>query len=154
MTRTGIMLAALALVIAGCMGSGKGGSKSTAETTTDSTTTIAAPPPVTHRQFVKRLDRLCRRYNRKLDRLNKRYADVFDSTDYAAIASAYRRAERLKAPWRSDVKSLQVPPRDEHRFRRYLALVDRIDGLFHREIRACSMRPSSRAGAESADEGG
>ncbi len=137
MTRTAmITVAALALVISGCMGSGKAGSNSTPETTTDSTTTIAGPPPVTHRQFVKRLDGLCRLYSLKGDRLNKRYADVLRSTDYAAIADVYRRAERIQAPWRAAVVRLEVPPNDRRRFRRYLALADRIDGLFHREIRA------------------
>jgi hypothetical protein len=130
-----IMLAALALVMAGCMGN-KAGSNSTADTTTSSTTTTAAPRPVTHRQFVKRLDRLCGQYGRKVDRLNKRYADVYASGDYAAIADAYGQGKKLDAPWRSALGSLKVPPKDERRFRRYVALVYRIEGLFDREIRA------------------
>lgn len=130
-----LTLTALALVVAGCMGSGEAGNKSTAETTTPATTTTAAPPPVTHRQFVKGLDFLCRRYNRKLDRFYTRHEDVMNSTDYAAIVKLNRQARTFNAPWRSAVGRLQVPPKDKRRFRRYLALTDRMDALIQREQR-------------------
>ena len=71
-----------------------------------------------------------------MDKLNKRYAEVFASNDYDAAAKVYARAERITAPWDDAVNKLEVPPEDERRFRRYMALVDRVDGLFHREIRA------------------
>jgi hypothetical protein len=133
MARTGILLAALlALVVAGCMGNGKARSTPTAETAD----IAPPPPPVTHRQFVKRLDRLCRGYNRKIDRFYKRHEDVMNSTDYVAIVKLNRRVKKLLNPsWRSGLRRLQVPPKDRQRFRRYVGLVDRIDALARREQR-------------------
>ena len=133
--RTISVLAALMLVLAGCMG-GDDSDDSSAETPTVSVTVTAAPTPVTHRQFVKRLDRLCRIYNAKAGRFNKRYESELTSNDYAAIADLYRRAERQQAPWRVAVVQLEMPPSDVRRFRRYLGLTDRIDALFRRQIRA------------------
>ena len=42
----------------------------------------------------------------------------------------------MTGPGWSAVGRLEVPPKDKQRFRRYLALADRMDGLFHREIPA------------------
>jgi hypothetical protein len=152
MKRAGLALVALAFVAGGCQDSGGGGTEAaptsatgtelgetdtTGTVTTPTTSTVVAPPPVTHRQFVRRLDHICRVFNRKIDRFNKRNADVFASGDYEDVANALALTKRrLDPPWNRQLARLEVPPKDERSFRRYRALTQRLDELERRRIRA------------------
>ena len=144
---------ALSLAAAGCMGDESGGDATvvvppgtevaetaaadTGMTDTGATeTAVPEPPPVTHAQFIRRLDRICRRFNRKVDRVNDQYADAFAAGDYEASAEAYKNVQRLVPGWQVQVAALEVPPEDVGRFGRYLLFVDRLDGFYRRMIRA------------------
>jgi hypothetical protein len=143
-----LILSALSFATAGCMGDEsdggatvvgpetEAGETAVAETGVTETTAAPEPPPVTHAQFVRRLDSLCRRFNRKVDKINKRYADVFAARDYEGSAKGYEKGQRLVPRWRAQVETLEVPPEDQKRFGRYLMFVERIDGLTSRQIRA------------------
>lgn len=153
MKRAAVALVALACLAAGCQGSGGGATEAaptsptgtevgetdtTGTMTTPTTSTVTVPPPVTHKQFVRRLDHICRVFNRNVERFNKRFADIFNSTtDYEGVADALAlMSRRLDPGWHRQIDRLDVPPKDERGFRRYIALVDRMDELERRKIRA------------------
>jgi hypothetical protein len=148
-----LILSALSFAAAGCMGdSGSGGATTvagpgTAAGETDAgatgtgasetgTTETTPSPPITHKQFVRKLDGICRKFNRKVDKINRRYADAFAARDYEKSAEAYEKAERLIPGWNAALDNLEVPPEDERLFRRYMVFVNRIDGIARRQIRA------------------
>jgi hypothetical protein len=62
----------------------------TTTTAAPTTTVDAEPPPLTHAQFVPRLDRLCKRGNRALDRFNRRYAAAIGRGDYDGAADIWQ----------------------------------------------------------------
>jgi hypothetical protein len=81
------VLGVVALSLGGCMSgtsnsapSTSTGTDSAATTSTAVTTTVAAPEPFSHRELIKRLDRVCRQFNTKLDRR-------FGAAEDAAIAA-------------------------------------------------------------------
>jgi hypothetical protein len=103
-------LAAAALSLGGCT-SGTSNSAPSTSTDTDSvattstvvTTTVAAPEPLSHREFIKRLDHVCRQFNTKLDRR-------FGAAEDAAIAANdYGRLADLRSPRRRTAEGLDVP---------------------------------------------
>ncbi len=127
-----------------------GTTTSTVEPTTSGTaegpdtTTADEPedrPPLTHAQFIRRLDRLCRRSNRQLDRSSKRIDAAFARDDYAEAARIWARSnKRLDPPFYKAVDALAVLPEDAKGLARYLALSRQIDVLEVRYIRAVRQR--------------
>jgi hypothetical protein len=136
------------LVLAGGCTGGSGGpeassSSTLAGTITVATTTVAEPPappaPLSHRVFVKRLDRICRQSNSQLDRRFGAAEDAaIAANDYDRLADLMKRAERANRPFYRAVKKLglRVPDKDEAGLRRYLRLSHELDVFKSRYIKA------------------
>jgi hypothetical protein len=112
---------------------------STTTATTEATTTVADEPALTHREFVKRLDRICLKANRQLDR---RYGAAFEAAyaanDYDRLADLFQRTRRLNRPFYKAVRELgrAAPERDTRGLRQYLSLSHQMDVYYDRSISA------------------
>jgi hypothetical protein len=141
------VIGALAIAVTGCSVGG-GSSKATesqsepvATTTTPAptTTVVVESIPLTHVQFTRRLDRLCKRFNRKQDR---RFGAAEDAAvaanDYEGLANLYERSLRAGRPFYRAVRRLgnRVPEEDAGALRRYLSLSRELDIYSLRYVRA------------------
>ena len=149
----GVAIAVL-LLVGGCSGDGDRVASVTApeattaeeaatspETPTEPTDTQAVEEPeeqvLTHAQFIRRLDRICRRGNRQIDRARERIDAAFTRGDYGEAARLWSRSEkRLNPPFYRAVESLAVPEEDRRDFERYLELSRQLDVIGQRYIRA------------------
>jgi hypothetical protein len=65
---------------------------------TPSVTVDVEPPPLSHEQFIARLDRICRRGNRALVPHGVRYEAATTRGDYDAAADILEEVQELNAP--------------------------------------------------------
>jgi hypothetical protein len=111
----------------------------TGPTGSTGTNALVPPPRLAHRQFIHRLNRICKTLNRQLER---RFGAALDAAvaanDYERLANLSQRARRLDRPFYSAIRELgrMVPERDEHGLRRYLALSHQLDIFEWRYIKA------------------
>jgi hypothetical protein len=119
-------------------------SDTTAATTTGATTTSTpSPPPLTHQQFVGRLDRICRKANGLVERrFGAATEAAIEANDYEKVADLLERADRVDRSFDADVERLsdRVPDEDARALRKYLALSDELDNYRDRFIRALRHR--------------
>jgi hypothetical protein len=105
---------------------------------TTTTETPPPPPPLTHKQFIRRLDRLCKVGNRALDRRFKTFENLNDTTSSMdAYASWLKRGNRYIAKWdrRHGFFDLDpAEPKDIRDYRRYKALTRQLRNLSEREL--------------------
>jgi hypothetical protein len=137
----------IALLVAACDSGGGSASDSVAASEAIATTTVATttsltpspPPPLTHKQFVRRLDRLCKVGNRIFERKFK-FSDIYDTAESLdAYAVKLKRANRYNVRWdrRHHFFTLDPgEPEDIRNYDRYKALTYRLRNYFEREVRA------------------
>ncbi len=90
---------------------------------------IAKPTHLSHHALVKRMDRLCVRYN---GWLKKRPA----SYTYTAAAKELDYENRHAPPFDAPLHRLRPPPADRRSFDQYVTAVHRQDALDHRLVKA------------------
>lgn len=112
--------------------------EASAETTETATVEVEVEPPtLTHRQFIRRFDQICRKGNRAIARANRRLQAAFARGDNQAAARIWAKSLRTLDPlFYRRVKALAPPPHDEQGLRRYLNLSRQIGVLETRFIRA------------------
>jgi hypothetical protein len=101
-----VALSAPALLLTACDSGGGFASDSAAASEAIATTTVATttsltppPPPLTHKQFVRQLDHLCRVGNRASARRFK-FGDIYDTAESLdAYAAKLKRANRYIRKW-------------------------------------------------------
>ena len=134
------------MVLASCTGGGSSTATDSATTsqpdpaTTAPITTVAEPPPpLSHGQFIKRLDRICRTSNRQIEqRFGAKEDAAIAANDYDRLADLMQQAKRLDRPFYRAVREFgqRVPDEDERGLRRYLSLSHELDVFRARYIRA------------------
>ena len=138
----------LALAMSGCMGSGSNedaltGPIESSPTETTGTTTASTPPvppPLTHRQFIRELDHLCKVGNNLAD---KKFGGDVTVQDTAESMDAYarliERAERFNDKFNRKNNFFGLDPalqKDERNYAKYRELSRRLDNYYARVIRA------------------
>jgi hypothetical protein len=142
-----VALSASALLLTACDSGGGSASDSAAASEAIATTTVATttsltpppPPPLTHKQFVRQLDHLCRVGNRASARRFK-FGDIYDTAESMdAYAAKLKRANRYIRKWdrRHHFFSLNPgEPEDIRNYDRYKELTKRLRNYSEREVRA------------------
>lgn len=94
-------------------------------------------PTLTHAQFIRQLDGICRRYNKAEVRFDRRVADpVFERSGERAWEKVeLRYAKRHNPLFHAEVEALAAPPEDENGLRRYLDLTRQREVLYVRWLR-------------------
>jgi hypothetical protein len=114
---------------------------STSEGTGSDTTTAAVeePPPLTHTQFIRRLDYLCKKGNRATD-LRFNFGDLYDTAESMdAYAHWLTRLNRFVRRWDRNHRFFKLnpgDPEDIRKYDRYKELTLRLRNFSAREITA------------------
>jgi hypothetical protein len=136
----GLAIAFAMFAFAGCGGSSSPSSTTTTTTTTttsETTTTATTSTTVaalTRKEFVAKLDDICKRGNEAAAKSQEQFAKALNDGDSAKAAEALQQFERAAQPFEAELESLDAPPADEAAFARYNAAQARIDGLIDRLI--------------------
>lgn len=97
---------------------------------TETATAEVEAPALTHTQFIRRFDQICRRGNRAIARANRRLQAALARGDNQAAARIWATSLRALGPsFYRRVKALAPPPEDERGLRRYLNLSRQIGVL-------------------------
>jgi hypothetical protein len=113
--------------------------ESTVSTTLSTTTAPTPPPPLTHKQFIRRLDRLCKVGNKASAR-RFQFEDIYDTAEsmdaYAAkLAKVNRyinRSDRKHGFFKLD----PAEPDDARDYERYKEMTRRLRNFSLRQVRA------------------
>jgi hypothetical protein len=125
----------------------------TTERATTAITTIVEEPALTHREFIRELDRTCRKGNQQAER---RFGDELEAAsaanDYDRIADVLHESRSLNKPFYRAVRELarEVPEEDEAGLRRYLSLSRQLDVYYVRLERAYRQADDAELGRISA----
>jgi hypothetical protein len=136
-------LALAALAMTSCDSSGSTTANATTSeaatsrvATTSTFATPPPPPPLTHRQFIHRLDNLCKRGNRATDRRFKSEVTVYETAESMdAYARLLRRSQRFIRRWDQTHGFFMLDPgdpKDVRDYKRYKELTRRSRNLYGR----------------------
>jgi hypothetical protein len=108
--------------------------------TSGQTLLIPPPPPLTHKQFVRRLDRLCKVGNRLTERKFGGDVDISDTAESMdAYARLVSRSNRFVQRWRHKTGFFRLnpgDPTDVRNYERYKVLTRRLRNFSIRDQRA------------------
>jgi hypothetical protein len=124
--RTLVLVLAAVLLLAGCGGgddaqSGSEPAERTPTAAAPDATPKPRPKPPTHAEFVRALDRTCKRAYRRSAR---EFREKIDARDFDGAATVGREVQRRAAQLQRRRRELDVPRRDRREFRRYLRAED------------------------------
>ena len=125
------LVATLAMV--GCTSSQPAAVRTPSPSVSLSPSPTPSPTPViTHRQFIRVLDSMCRKVNKRLDAINRQYPNP----TYDQAARLWTLGHRVSVRFFRQIKALDVPMEDMRGFERYLTLTRQLLVLQVRMIRA------------------